>query len=202
MLRLTTIVLAGGASVRMGAPKALLRFGAETAIERVLRRLRGCSVARIVVSGPHLALPPLDAEVRLVQDPEPLLGPLAGIRNGLRAACTDFAFVCGCDQPLIAPAVVECLAVAAAGGAGAAALWAGHPQPLVAVYRRDVAEIAERMLRDGNHRARQLVARAGLAVVDEETLRAVDPTGASFFDVDTPEAHAEALRRIAAETSV
>lgn len=199
MHRLTVIVLAGGGSVRMGAPKALLRFGAETAIERVLRRLRACSDARLVVSGPHLALPRLDRDVRLVEDPEPLLGPLAGIRNGLRAASTDFAFVCGCDQPLIEPAVVGCLAAAAAGGRGAAAVWDGHPQPLVAVYRRDVAEIADRMLREGNHRARQLVARAGLAVVGEERLRAVDPTGASFFDVDTPEAHAEALRRIAAE---
>lgn len=201
MESITTIVLAGGASTRMGAPKALLRFGSETAIERVLRRMRPVSACLLVVSGPHLALPPLGADVRIVEDREPFLGPVAGIRNGLRAATTDLSFVCGCDQPLVAPEVARCLAEKAAGASGAVAVWQGHREPLVAVYRRRVADVAQQMLLEGERRAQELIARAGLVEVDEETLRAVDPSGATFFDVDTPEAYAEAVRRVAAETT-
>ena len=80
-----TIVLAGGASSRMGRPKALLPFGSESLVERVVRRMAAVSDEVIVVSGPHLGLPPLAAGVRVVEDEEPLEGPLSGIRYGLRA---------------------------------------------------------------------------------------------------------------------
>lgn len=195
----TTIVLAGGDSSRMGTPKALLRFGEETAIERTIRRLRPVSAGLVIVSGPHLSLPPLADDVRLVEDPEPLLGPVAGIRNGLAAAPTDLAFVCGCDQPLLSLRVVLLLATRAAGAPGAVAVWRGRREPLVAAYRKDAARIAATMLRAGERRAQELTRRAGLIEVCEAELRAVDPGGASFFDVDTPHAYAEALRRLTRE---
>lgn len=199
MEALSTIVLAGGASTRMGAPKALLRFGPETAIERVIRRLRAISASVIVVSAPHLSLPPLGDDVRVVEDPQPLLGPIAGIRNGLRAAPTDLAFVCGCDQPLLVPEVALLLAAEAAGAPGAVAVWGDRREPLVAVYRKHVADLAEQMLLEGSRRAQDLAVRARLVDVTEAKLRAVDPSGASFFDVDTPESYCEALRRVASE---
>src|SRR5437870_12517229 len=100
----TAIVLAGGASARMGRPKALLPFGAETLIERVVRRLEPIAAEIVVVSGPHLVLPVL-RHARIVEDETPLQGPVAGILYGLRAARTDLSFVCGCDHPFLEPAV-------------------------------------------------------------------------------------------------
>src|SRR5205823_4648191 len=110
---LTAIVLAGGASSRMGRPKALLPFGAETLIERVVRRLAAGSSEVVVVSGPHLRLPPLPEEVRIVTDEVPLQGPVGGIRYGLAAARTELGFVCGCDHPFLEPAIGPLLAARA-----------------------------------------------------------------------------------------
>ncbi len=190
----TTLVLAGGASSRMGTPKALLRFGHETAIERVVRRLAAVSCEVVIVSGAHLSLP--EVATRVVHDPEPLLGPLAAIRNGLRAAASDLCFVCGCDQPLIVPEVAVLLAARAAGAPGAVAIWNGYREPLVAAYRRSAADVADGMLRDGELRAQQLAARISAVEVGEHEIRAVDPRGESFVDLDTPEAYREALRMI------
>lgn len=195
----TTIVLAGGASSRMGRPKALLPFGGETLIERVVRRMAEVSSEVIVVSGLHLSLPALPAAVRVVQDEEPLQGPLAGILYGLRAAASDVSFVCGCDHPLLAPEVARLLVERATGASGAVATWEGRAQPLVAAYRKRVAALAAELLARGECRALALVEQAHLVRVSREDLRAADPTGASFFDVDTPAAYAEALRRLSGD---
>jgi len=180
----STIVLAGGASSRMGSPKALLRFGEETLIERVARRLADVSAEVIVVVGPHVPLPALPGGVRAVQDDRPLQGPLAGIFYGLRAASTDLCFVCGCDHPFLTPAVAQLL-VGRAERDGAVAVWDGREQPLVAAYRRGVAEIAGDLLAAGEHRPLALLERASLARVRARDLAAADPSGQSFFDIDT-----------------
>jgi molybdopterin-guanine dinucleotide biosynthesis protein A len=196
--RFSTIVLAGGASSRMGSPKALLRFGGETLIERVTRRLAEVSAEVIVVAGPHVPLPALPGGARAVQDDRPLQGPLAGIFYGLRAAATDLCFVCGCDHPFLAPAIAQLL-VAHARGDGAVSVWEGREQPLVAAYRRDLAEVAAELLAAGEHRPLALLDRASLARVTATDLADADPSGRSFFDIDTPEAYSHALRLLAGE---
>jgi molybdenum cofactor guanylyltransferase len=192
----TTIVLAGGASSRMGRPKALLPFGSETLIERVVRRLAAGSNEVVVVSGPHVRLPPLPDEVRVVVDQVPLQGPVAGIRYGLAAARTELGFVCGCDHPFLEPAIGRLLAERTGDGDGAIVVSKGVPQPLVAVYRKHVTTIAAAMLASGERRAARLVEHARLVEVSDEELFAADPSGLSLLDVDTPQAYDDALARL------
>jgi molybdopterin-guanine dinucleotide biosynthesis protein A len=191
-----TIVLAGGASSRLGRPKALLPFGAETLIERVVRRLAAGSSEVVVVVGPHVRLPPLPDPVRVVEDEIPLQGPVAGIAYGLAAARTPLAFVCGCDHPFLEPEIARLLVERTCDRNGAVVVSAGVPQPLLAVYRKGVATIATAMLASGERRAARLVELARLVEVSEEDLLAIDPAGLSLFDVDTPQAYREALARL------
>ena len=193
----TAIILAGGASARMGRPKALLPFGDETLIERVVHRLRPLAAHTVIAAGAHVAIPALDG-VRVVDDPTPLQGPLSGILNGLRAMSTDLAFVCGCDHPFLEPRLIELLVERSAAGPGAVALVADVAQPLLATYRSTVADVAAAMLAAGERRAVDLVRRARLTEVREAELLIADPSGASFVDVDTPQAYQDALARIAA----
>jgi len=197
MAGFATIVLAGGASSRMGRPKALLPFGAETLVERMVRRMAAVSSEVIVVSGPHLVLPPLAAGARIVEDEEPLGGPLSGIRYGLRAATSELCFVCGCDHPFFVPAVAEylvdrCRAVPDA--LGAWPRWKTTPQPLLGAYRRTILPVVESMLFGGRRRAIDLPSLVTIVDVAASEVLAVDPSGGSFRDVDTPEDYAEALR--------
>jgi molybdopterin-guanine dinucleotide biosynthesis protein A len=193
---LTTIVLAGGASSRMGQPKALLPFGSETLIERIVRRLAAGSSEIVVVSGPHVRLPPLPDEVRVVADEVPLQGPVAGIRYGLMAARTELGFVCGCDHPFVEPALGRLLADRTRDRDGAIVVSKGVPQPLLAVYRKRVATIAATMLASGERRAVRLGEHARLVQLSDEDLFAVDPSGLSLLDVDTPQAYRDALARL------
>jgi molybdopterin-guanine dinucleotide biosynthesis protein A len=188
----TAVVLAGGASSRMGSPKALLRFGKEALIERVVRRLKPIAAEVVVVSGPHLDLPPLSG-ARVVVDDVPSQGPVAGILYGTRVAENEFLFVCGCDHPFLEPALVGLLVRRADGADGAVPVVAGVRQPLIAAYHRRIGLIAETLLASGERRATALMEHARLFEVTETELATADPSGLSFLDVDTPEAYRRAL---------
>ena len=98
------IVLCGGRSSRMHRPKALLPWRGRSMLENAVSVLGEVVDEVIVVSAPDLALPPLGA--RVVHDREPGLGPLAGIREGLEAATSEFAFVTSSDAPFLTAEVV------------------------------------------------------------------------------------------------
>jgi molybdopterin-guanine dinucleotide biosynthesis protein A len=176
----------------MGSAKALLPFGRETLIERVVRRLKPIAAEVVVVSGAHLDLPPLPG-ARIVVDDVPSQGPVAGILYATRAAANEFLFVCGCDHPFLEPALVTLLVRRADGADGAVPVVAGVRQPLIAAYHRRVGSIAEALLASGERRATALLERARLCEVAETELATADPSRLSFLDVDTPEAYRRAL---------
>ena len=132
----------------MGSSKALLPFGAETMLQRVVRLLGGVVSPIVAVAAPGQDLPPLPADVIITRDEREGLGPLEGLRAGLSAlpADVEVAYVTSCDVPLLVPAfVAEMLAMA--GGHDIAVMDIdGFAHPLSAVYRRDVLPHVEALL--------------------------------------------------------
>lgn len=138
------IVLAGGASTRMGVDKATLVVDGRRMVDRVLAELEAAGVERRVVAGPDPG--GLAPGVLVVPDAcVARLGPLAGIS----AAWAELAGIAGpsgpydpivvvsCDLPRIDRVVVAELIKAAAGEPhGAIAHDGERAQPLVAAYRR------------------------------------------------------------------
>jgi len=185
------IFLVGGKSSRMEQPKALLEFDGEPLIVHLVRRLEPHFPERIVVAAEGQMLPELDAQV--VVDEIPDQGPLGGLYSGLRAAAAEVAFVTACDVPFLS---VE-LAALLVGRLGAASAvvprFDGRLQPLHAAYRCAVADVFRRRLATGERRTIEAAATLDPVVVDEEELRAFDPEGLSFRNLNFPEDYAAAL---------
>src|SRR6202789_1895842 len=89
------IVLCGGKSTRMGAPKATLPFGPETMLQRVVRLLSGVVSAIVAVAAREQVLPELPEDVIVTRDEREAKGPLEGLRAGLTAlpGSVDAAYV-------------------------------------------------------------------------------------------------------------
>jgi molybdenum cofactor guanylyltransferase len=214
------IVLAGGGSTRLasvavaGGGKALLTFQGKTFLEHVVGSVAAETDRTIVVAAAGQMLPALDG-VQIVRDSTPGAGPLAGIRDGLRAAVVvehalpaeraghashaaappdRLAFVTSCDVPLLRPEVVRLLIDVAA---ASDAVWTipivhGHGQVLVSVMRVEALPQIEAWLATGRRDLRGLCVEMArndprsVREVTEEACKAVDPTLESFHDIDTP----------------
>lgn len=177
-------VLAGGASRRMGRPKAALPWGAGSLLEFQTGRLSHLfrDVFVVVKEIPDFAVGP----ARVVLDGTPDFAPIHGLARAIEEA-DDRIFVLAVDLPVVTHDVVREI-VRRAEATSALALIpeaGGRLQPLAAVWRRAAARFAR------NRIARDLLSLSGLAeevgaeILPEREWRKLDPSGASFTNVNT-----------------
>ena len=87
-MKLTGVILAAGASSRLGRPKALLTFRGETFLDRLLAHFSGVCCEVIVVTRPDqpmIETRDRDLNPKFVVNPEPALGMLSSLQCGLLA---------------------------------------------------------------------------------------------------------------------
>src|SRR5882762_3335541 len=189
----TAIVLAGGRSSRMGTSKALLLFDDEPLIVHVVATLQRLFADVVVVAAPGQDLPSMP--VRLVSDEVAYQGPVGGIYYGLMATGSDAAFVTSCDSVFLNIDLIAHLLDQLPEHDVVVPHWQGRFQPLHAVYRRSVSPLLAEQLARGQLRPVHLFDKVRLRRVDEDEIRRFDPEGVSFYNMNTPEDYAEALKR-------
>jgi molybdopterin-guanine dinucleotide biosynthesis protein A len=188
------IVLCGGKSTRMGAPKALLPFGPETMLQRVVRLLADVVSPIVVVAAVDQVLPQLPQQVIVTRDEQEGRGPLEGLRAGLKALPThvDAAYVTSCDVPLLEPAFVREMLDFANGYDIAVMEIDGFPHPLSAVYRCAVLPHIEDLLAADRLRPVFLFERVKTRRVRPEQITA-DPELRTLRNLNTREEYEQAL---------
>lgn len=189
------IVLCGGRSTRMGTSKAMLPFGPETMLQRVVRLLSGLVNPIVVVAGREQDLPELPAALVVVRDEREARGPLEGLRAGLKAlpSSVDAAYVTGCDVPLLIPAFVARMIDLLGGNDIAAMEIDGFPHPLSAVYRRGTLSQVEALLAQDKLRTGLLLNAVRTRRVRPEEMISVDPGLLTLRNLNTREDYLEAL---------
>jgi molybdenum cofactor cytidylyltransferase len=114
---ISAIILAAGASSRMGQAKAAMAFGqtGETVLSRIVSSLlAGGAPELVVVGGAHIdavrrAMPPLERRARVIEHTGWEQGQLSSLLAGLNAVdqpLLEAVLVTPVDVPLIAPATV------------------------------------------------------------------------------------------------
>ncbi|MDY6871116.1 MAG: molybdenum cofactor guanylyltransferase [Actinomycetota bacterium] len=179
---LAAVVLAGGASRRMGRDKATLVVNGSTLVEHVVATVeRRCSPV-FVIAAPGQPLPELEAQV--LRDEVRGVGPLLATGRGLRAAAEagcEWAFVCAVDMPYLTMDFVDDLAVPAARlGVDVVLPWDGRDHYLAGVYRTSLAGHISALVAAGE--------RAMRALVDTVyTQRIVMPEQRALTNANTPD---------------
>lgn len=195
MSRQGAIILCGGRSSRLGSDKALLPFGNETMLQRIVGTVASVVEPRsvIVIASPDQQLPPL--AVPVARDETPYQGPLHALTRGFTSLPTgvEAVFVTGCDAPLLQPAVMEWL-FNELGDFDAAIPFDGERfHPLCAIYRRSIVETINRLLAEGQGALQQLAKHVRTKRLSMESLRAIDPDWLSFQNVNTQQDYSRAL---------
>ncbi len=179
----------------MGSPKALLAFGPETMLQRVVRLLDTVVAPIVVVAAPGQPLPELPGAVTVARDERGGRGPLEGLRAGLKAlpGTVDIAYVTSCDVPLLVPGFVRRMIELVDGHDIAVMETDGFPQPLAAVYRRRTLPHIETLLAADRLRPVFLFEAARTRRVAPREVADADPELLTLRNVNTPEDYAEAL---------
>lgn len=215
----SAVILAGGRSTRFGdADKAVAELAGTPMIRRVADRLTD-SVDEVVVNcradqraAIESAMADFPRPVSLAVDEATDRGPMAGIRDGLRAAEGEYAVVVACDMPFVESAAVEYLFDRASGAvapptdsddegeppydAAVPRLGDGWYQTTQAVYRADaMAEACTAALARGEGKILSPLFTLAYVVVSEAELDAVAPRS-TFDNVNTQAEFEAATRRI------
>jgi molybdopterin-guanine dinucleotide biosynthesis protein A len=189
------VILAGGASSRFGAPKALAKVGGRPIVERVRDALAAAAGEVVLVAN----APELFAHLALPQraDAVPGAGPLGGVLTALRWARErgDEGVLCvACDMPFVPAELLRDLAERARAGDAALVVPGSRgrrgAEPLCAWYSVRLLATVERAVADGERALYPLLDRAErvpLAHVE----RFGDPD-VLFLNVNTPADHQRA----------
>src|SRR5437868_1502600 len=89
-------ILVGGASSRMGTDKSHLRFGGQTAVERIAAELAAIT-SRISLVGSRMN--GAASGLRIVSDIHEKWGALGGIHAALSSCEAEWAMIIACDLP-------------------------------------------------------------------------------------------------------
>lgn len=194
-------VLAGGRSTRMGQDKALLRVAGHSLLELALKKLRALPLA----TAPRIAggRSELISHAPVISDLHPGCGPLSGIEAALAASSQPLNIFLPVDMPLLPEEfLIWMLRRAQITGAPATVPRInGLPQPLCAVYHRQLLEPITAALPAGNYKVMPVVSAAAargqsIDVFDVELVASTDfslpafsplPLYRWFHNCNTPE---------------
>ena len=178
------VVLAAGASSRMGVPKASLPWHGVTLLERAVSACRdaGCDPVTVVLGCHPLDVP---AGATAADNPDWRRGMGSSIAAGVRATPVGRdVLILPCDLPRVAAADLRRLILALAGRSAAAASFAGTlgpPACFAAALRPQLLELSAAG-------AKALLRRPDANV-------AAVPMPAAAWDIDTP----QDFRRVTAD---
>lgn len=156
---LAGVVLAGGASRRMGRDKATMAHPGGrgiTMVEHIVAVLASRCSPVFVVAAPGQSLPEIGA-ARVLRDEIRGVGPLLATGRGLHAAAKagcERAFVSAVDMPYLSAALIDELA--SHGGVDVVLPWDGRDHYLAGIYRTDLAGRIDTLIAGGGRSMRAL----------------------------------------------
>ncbi|MEX2425530.1 MAG: molybdenum cofactor guanylyltransferase [Thermomicrobiaceae bacterium] len=206
--QLTTAILAGGQSRRMGQDKALLEVEGRALIEYVLDAANSVSDETMIVASDRPEYEKFG--VRVVPDKFPMSGSLGGIYTAVSEASNDYCLVLACDMPFINQDLVEYMANAPrdydvlvpslpaerSDQGGAETL-----ETLHAIYSRNCLPAIERQLNAGVFKVVGFFSEVNVQKVPEDVISKFDPQLLSSFNANTPEEFVWARERLAQQAS-
>lgn len=184
------LILAAGASHRMGRPKALLRWGNTTLLDHALRQARAARIADlVVVLGPatrELVL----ADVKVAFNPEPESGRSASIRLGSEALpdAANAILVQSVDQPVETQVIAALFEAVERGALIAVPSHGGRRGHPICVAGALLPEL--RVVSEADEGLRAVVRRHGDGVVEVP----VDSESV-LWNLNDPVAYAAAVKR-------
>ena len=188
-------ILAGGENRRIPVLKGFLNIEGRAIIERTLATLS--AVFDKVVISTNIPERHFYLGVPLIGDIMKEKGPVIGMLSVLYATGEEAAFFVACDMPFVSGKLIRYMASVyerersrGSGQEGADAVipvFEGKTEPLFGIYTRSSVQTMETMVRTGKRGLISMLDNMNVRYVGDEEVRAMDPEGRSFVNINTIE---------------
>ncbi len=189
---ISSILLAGGKSYRMGKDKARLKLGGGPMIlQGIARKLLTIS-DEVIVATDGRRYKNLNVRVKWVDDVYPGAGSLVGLYSGLKEASSDYALVVACDMPFLNLELLRYMIALPRDYDILIPKIGDKIEPMHAIYSRRCLQPAERLLETGHLKIADMFPELRVRYLLQEVIEKYDPEHRSFFNINTPDQLEEA----------
>lgn len=196
---MTSIVLAGGKSSRLGRNKSLQAIRGKTLIQWVIDRLAMLSTEIIIATARGEEIPcSSNVNLKTVADTYPGKGPLAGIYSGLIVSSNPRAIVVSCDTPFLSVGLLEYMIQTCPGSDIVVPRMKEKVEPLCAVYSKNCVNPINELLEKNELKIIELYPMVTVRYIEEAEIDRFDPEHLSFFNINS-QVDLNKARRLAAE---
>jgi molybdopterin-guanine dinucleotide biosynthesis protein A len=186
----------------MGAEKWRLPLGESTLLQTIVGSLQRYAGAIVISSGQIEPARFGLTEVEFAADQNLSVGPLEGIRVGLKKLSDRFesAFVTACDIPVISIPVLKYLRSKLEDFDAVIPVNGNRVYGMTAVYRTAIHERIAELIRENHFRVRILAACLHAKTVDADELKRFDPQLLCLENLNTKDDYQRFLRRCISES--
>jgi molybdopterin-guanine dinucleotide biosynthesis protein A len=196
---MTSIILAGGKSSRLGRSKALQAIGGKSLIQWVVDRLATLSTEIIVVTAHGKAIPcSSPIRIKTVADTYPSKSPLVGIYSGLIASACPRAIVVGCDMPFLNIGLLDYMSQICSSFDVVVPQIKDKLEPLCSVYSKSCLAPMQGLLEQNERRISELFSMVKVRYIEEDEISSFDPEHLSFFNINS-QADLDRAKKLATE---
>jgi molybdopterin-guanine dinucleotide biosynthesis protein A len=196
---MTSIILAGGKSSRLGRSKALQAIGGKSLIQWVVDHLATLSTEIIVVTAHGKAIPcSSPIRIKTVADIYPSKSPLVGIYSGLIASACPRAIVVGCDMPFLNIGLLDYMSQICSSFDVVVPQIKDKLEPLCSVYSKSCLAPMQGLLEQNERRISELFSMVKVRYIEEDEINSFDPEHLSFFNINS-QADLDRAKKLATE---
>ncbi len=193
-MQVSTAILAGGRSRRMGHEKALLKLGSSTLIERVIASAAPLTADWMLIAPrgrtfTHLQLP-------IHPDLHPDLGPLGGLHTALKRAGSPLLLLLACDLPFLTTDFLRFMLDQLGHHQALVPRSETGLQPLCALYTRSCLPAVEAAIQRHQLHMPSFYDEVDLRVLDPREWQAFDVHNLLFTNLNTPGEYQRASRLV------
>ena len=187
-MAVSSIILAGGRSSRLGREKHAEVIAGKSLIERVIGRLYPLSTEILLVISQSqseilFSLP----EVKTLVDIYPKKGSLGGIYTGLVNSEYTNSIVVACDMPFLNPDLLRYMIDISPDFDIVIPRIGNELEPLHAIYSKNCIAPMRDLIERGYFKIDSFFDSVKVRYIEEEVLNRFDPEHLSFFNVNTQE---------------
>jgi molybdopterin-guanine dinucleotide biosynthesis protein A len=179
----TCLILAGGASRRMGRDKALIQIEGIRLLDYVYSKCQELFSEIIIVTNQPQQF--VDYQTPVVADEIPGIGSIGGLYTGLKRASNYYSFCVACDMPFLNPKLIAHLIEKRHTSDVVIPRTRAGFEPLHAIYSKRCIEPLKKFIEKGDLKISNLLAEVKVRYCSEEEIKKFDPSLLSFMNVNT-----------------